>query len=124
MFTRNEEELFAAAIEKPVEERAAFLDDACSGDASLRAQLELLVAAHDQPDSLLDAPACDETLQIAHLLAEDVGTMIGPYKLREQIGEGGMGIVYVAGQEPLLNRKRLPNFTAAHSRLRPFLYEV
>src|SRR5262245_5920717 len=105
MFTRIEEELFAAAIEKPVEERAAFLDGACNGDALLRAQLESLVVAHDQPDSLLDVPACDETLQIAHPLAVDVGTMIGPYKLREQIGEGGMGIVYVADQEQPVRRR-------------------
>jgi WD40 repeat protein/serine/threonine protein kinase len=104
MLTRNEEELFAAAIEKPVEERAAFLDDACGRDALLRAQLESLVAAHDQPDSLLDEPACDETLQLPHPLAEDVGTMIGPYKLLEQIGEGGMGTVYVAEQKQPVRR--------------------
>jgi WD40 repeat protein/serine/threonine protein kinase len=104
MFTRNEEELFAAAIEKPVEERRAFLDDACGRDALLRAQLESLVAAHDRPDSLLDEPACDETLQLPHPLAEDVGTMIGPYKLLEQIGVGGMGAVYVAEQKQPVRR--------------------
>ena len=49
MFTRIDEELFAAAIEKPVEERAAFLDDPCGGVAALRAQLEFPVAAHDRP---------------------------------------------------------------------------
>src|SRR5262245_56134267 len=105
MITRNEEELFAAAIEKPVEERAAFLDDACGGDASLRAQLEALVSAHDRPDSLLDEPACDETLQIAHPLAEDVGTMIGPYKLLEHIGEGGFGAGFMAEQTHPVKRK-------------------
>ena len=92
----SEEELFAAAIQKPHEERAAFLDRECGGDASLRARLESLLAAHDHPDSLLEAPAGQATMDTPARMPQSVGTIIGPYKLLRQIGEGGMGVVYEA----------------------------
>lgn len=108
MSTRSEEELFAATIQKPPQERSAYLDQACGGDALLRAEVESLVAAHEQPDSLLDNPASDSTLETVPQITERVGTTIGPFKLREKIGEGGMGIVYVADQErPVCRRVAL-----------------
>jgi len=52
----REEVLFALALEKPAEERAAFLDLMCEGDTALRARLDALLAAHEQPETLLATP--------------------------------------------------------------------
>ena len=94
----TEEELFTAANQQPISDRAAFLEQACGRDTSLRAQIEELLEAHDHPDSLLEAHFCEVTLEAPIRHAEGVGTIIGPYKLLQQIGEGGMGIVYMAEQ--------------------------
>ncbi|MGQ0636156.1 MAG: protein kinase domain-containing protein [Planctomycetaceae bacterium] len=114
MGTLTEEELFAAAIQKPLPERGEFLDRACGADAALRAQVELLLAAHHRPDSLLDEERINVRLGVAIESAattaidqptpEAPGTQIGPYKLLEQIGSGGMGTVYVAEQKTPVRR--------------------
>jgi tetratricopeptide (TPR) repeat protein/serine/threonine protein kinase len=103
----DEEAIFAAALGKPSpEERRAFLAEACSADAELRARVEALLAAHENPDSFLEpcraglVPTVDEPS-----FRERPGTMIGPYKLMEQIGEGGMGLVFVAEQQHPVRRK-------------------
>ena len=57
MNSTREEALFALALEKPAEKRAAFLDVMCEGDAALRQRLESLLAAHEQPQILLTAEA-------------------------------------------------------------------
>jgi serine/threonine protein kinase len=93
--------LFLAAAQKPAGERAAFLDAACGQDAELRARVERLLQAHDQGGSLLDQPA-PATVDLPTPLAEVGGARIGPYKLLQQIGEGGMGTVWMAEQtEPV-----------------------
>src|SRR4051794_20513163 len=96
----NEETLFHLALERPVGERAAFLDQACGDDSALRRRIEVLVRSHDNPGTFLagPAPALGPTLGPAPT-AERPGTVIGPYKLMEQIGEGGMGLVFVAEQQ-------------------------
>jgi serine/threonine protein kinase len=84
--------------------RAAHLDDACQGDVTLRRQVERLLAEHERQESfILDSPPADLDLTAVHrAIAERPGTVIGPYKLLQQIGEGGMGIVFMAEQcEPL-----------------------
>ena len=101
----TEEELFAAAIQQPISKRAAFLDQACARDSSLRAQIQALLEAHDHPDSLFESHVCEVTLEAPTHLLEGVGTIIGPYKLLQQIGEGGMGIVYLAEQTSPVRRK-------------------
>src|SRR5262249_1905907 len=106
--------IFLAALEKAEEERRAFLDEACAGDADLRQRVERLLLAHDRPDSLPEtlaaqAPTLDSNpLESSELdpgsvsLVEAPGTVIGHYKLIQQIGEGGMGTVYMAQQtEPV-----------------------
>ena len=108
----NEEALFALALSKPAAERAAWLDRECGGDSALRQRLEALLAAHEQPDTLLATKA--ETarptikLDLDDAPDEAVGQTLGRYKLLERVGEGGCGVVYVAEQtEPVRRRVAL-----------------
>ena len=109
MNSSPEEALFALALAKPVEKRAAFLDVMCDGDAALRQRLDALLAAHEQPETLLatQAEAARPTikLDLADAPDEAVGQTLGRYKLLEQIGEGGCGMVYVAEQKEPVRRK-------------------
>src|SRR5262249_8458974 len=97
--------IFAAAATKSAAERTSFLDRACAGDAALRAEVEALLNAHDHPDSLLEAPALQVSLDPPLRISEGPGTRIGPYKLLQQLGEGGFGVVYMAEQEQPVRRK-------------------
>jgi serine/threonine protein kinase/tetratricopeptide (TPR) repeat protein len=112
-------DIFLDAIEiSSPEQRAAFLDAACSGDAELRRRVDALIAAHERPESLLDRAAVAVAVEAPPPFAhggtdpsrpqEGPGTVIGPYTLLERIGEGGMGVVYMAEQtEPLRRRVAL-----------------
>ncbi len=92
--------IFLEAIEiGDVEERESFLGKACGGDSRLRERVDRLIAAHDQDDSLFDRTA-SAPLQPT----EKLGQTIGPYKLLQKIGEGGMGAVYMAEQENPVRR--------------------
>ena len=112
MNPNREEALFALALEKPAEKRAAFLDVMCEGDPALRQRLEALLAAHEQPDNLVPTPAEAARptikLDLAEVPDEAVGQTLGRYKLLERVGEGGCGVVYVAEQtEPVRRRVAL-----------------
>ena len=127
----DEESLFAAAVEKSSpSERAAFLDQACAGDRKLRAQVEALLRAHDNPDSFLERPIVGD--QETQLLAAETDRddlpgvsgpgraevsldflepcdapgrlgKLGPYEVIDVLGRGGMGLVLKA-HDPKLNR--------------------
>ena len=92
--------VFLAAADAP--DRAALLNRECAGDPELRAGVEKLLAAHDD---LAELPSPPEPTCAYAPIAEKVGTKIGPYLLREQIGEGGFGQVFVADQMEPVKRK-------------------
>ena len=83
-------------------QRDAFLDGACRENTSARARVEALLAAHEEAQDFLEPPADGSGEEP---LAEGPGSRIGPYKLLQQIGEGGMGVVYMAEQEEPVRRK-------------------
>ncbi len=89
-------------------DRAAFLDEACEGALDLRAEVESLLAHSDGGTSrmrLRTTGAATETVVDRGPLSEGPGTRIGPYKILQQIGEGGFGVVYMAEQEEPVQRK-------------------
>src|SRR5262249_57925374 len=102
----HEQSIFVEALDK-VEpaERAAFLDRVCASDPGLRQRIERLLQRHQQADSLLDSPSGALVGTVDEPPSEGPGTMIGPYKLLQQIGEGGMGIVYMAEQQHPVRRQ-------------------
>jgi serine/threonine-protein kinase len=101
-----EEIYFAAGELGSPGERAAYLDEVCGPDSDLRRRVERLLAARQRVGDFLDAPAAGMTVSLgADAAPEDAGAVIGPYKLMEQIGEGGMGVVYVAEQVQPVRRR-------------------
>src|SRR5438874_2194116 len=112
----TEREIFIAVLHEPDPNvRAAFLGRACGDDRALRERVEVLLLEKDDLNSFLEQPAAEREAKGAFSLAgengsptgphEAAGTMIGPYKLLQQIGEGGMGAVFMAEQTHPVQRK-------------------
>ncbi len=103
----TEREIFIAAVQKDgAAERAAYLQEVCGVDAALRERVEGLLRIHANAGSFLESPAPAPTMnRNGQPLAEGPGAVIGTYKLLEQIGEGGMGVVYMAEQQKSVHRK-------------------
>jgi tetratricopeptide (TPR) repeat protein/serine/threonine protein kinase len=113
----REESLFHQALQQPAEQRAAFLAQACADDPALRQRLETLLHAHEHPESFLGQPVAnlvgtvptpprpDEATAGRPGHPDGPGSHLGPYKLLQQIGEGGMGVVYLAAQQTPIQRQ-------------------
>jgi serine/threonine protein kinase/tetratricopeptide (TPR) repeat protein len=87
------------------EERKSYLDRACGADEVLHGLVEKLLRAQPKVAEFLEQPLADAHATRDEPITERPGTVIGPYKLMEQIGEGGMGLVFVAEQQHPVRRK-------------------
>ena len=110
--------LFLAAVESgDASARAALLERECGGDVALRQRVEALLRAHDEAGSFLDKPAVQlegtsdvspgqwlDADKLPETPIEGVGSRIKQYKLLQQIGEGGMGVVFMAEQQEPVRR--------------------
>ena len=103
----TERTIFLAALDiDDPSERAAYVDRACGADAGLRGQVENLLKAHGQSGEFMDQPAPALVATIDQpSVAERPGVVVGAYKLLEQIGEGGFGVVFMAEQTHPVRRK-------------------
>ncbi|MFT4539500.1 MAG: serine/threonine protein kinase [Planctomycetota bacterium] len=100
------DEIFHSALEREtMSERMAYLEGACAGNDELRRRALALLTAHQETADFLEVPLVMAPEAAATGLGEGAGSQIGPYKLLQEIGEGGMGVVYMAEQEKPVRRK-------------------
>src|SRR5262245_44148187 len=101
------ESILAAAVDIPSEaDRRQFVAQACGGDAELQRRVEELLANHFQAGSFLESLAPNSVSTVPDAgLTEGPGLVIGPYKLLNQIGQGGFGVVFLAEQSQPVRRK-------------------
>src|SRR5258707_6267115 len=102
------EAVFEAALQLPADQRAAYLEQTCVGDAGLRRRVDVLLGAFERAGGFMKqaaAPTLGRTLRLALPPTEKPRDRIGRYKLLQHIGEGGCGVVYMAEQEEPVRRR-------------------
>ena len=88
----NEQDIFLSALQlESNEERQAFIKERCGSDVELRKRLEALLQAHAETGNFLASPAIG-SVSMRGQITEDAGTIVGPYKLLQRIGEGGSAL--------------------------------
>ena len=123
------ETILQDALDRAPVERASFVETACAGDEELKTEATTLIAAYEEAGDFIEQPALTKDAKV--LLSDgpgNVGREVGPYKIIERIGAGGMGEVYLA-QDTRLRRpvalKLLPAYFASdEARLRRFQSEA
>ncbi|HVQ39208.1 MAG TPA: serine/threonine-protein kinase [Pyrinomonadaceae bacterium] len=124
------EAVLQRALDRPPPERASFIDEACADDEELKEEATSLISALDEAGDFIEEPAIvqDARVLVGAVHDENIGREIGPYRIIERLGAGGMGEVYLA-QDSRLNRpvalKILPAYFASDdARLRRFQSEA
>ncbi len=119
-------EIFEAALERGPAERAAFLEQVCAGDETIRQEVESLLVAHNGDSGFMNTPVVNLLVGDKPMLAP--GQQFGPYEAISPLGEGGMGKVYLAVDTRLARRvaiKLLPlSYADDADRLRRFRLEA
>src|ERR1043165_9384150 len=121
--------LLQSALELEPVERSAFLTAACGSDESLRREVESFIISHEQAGGFIEAPAFEVMAEsLENKQSELIGQTLGYYLVREELGAGGMGEVYLA-EDTRLGRKValkiLPaSLTAEDERVRRFQQEA
>lgn len=115
----SERELFMAALEiDDPAARAKYLDESCAGNDTLRRRIDELLGAVEHGEAFMAGPAAGLTATTdagGQAIDEELGTSIGPYQLQQRLGEGGMGVVFLAEQlEPLRRQVAIKIVKAGH----------